>query len=260
MHELLAYWIREREEVRLRKEAGNPKPWSIDPILQNTYFCNVRREDDRVTRWLQANGWRDEFNPRLVSMLVLARMFNLPQHLACLEPDMPLEECKARTKKIRADGNQIFNGAYIITTCGKKMDKVDYVYETVSKTESMVFDFSSLRDCHSDLTRVDGLGSFLAAQVVADLKNTPGHPLQDAPDWWMWSAHGPGSLKGLSYLYDFKVTPTMYANRIWQSWEIVRELVHIKLHMQDFQNCLCEFSKYVRVKNGGRSKRRYNGS
>ena len=45
-------FIFESEQVRLRKEAGDPRPYSLDKILQTKSFCNVRREDDRGTRWL----------------------------------------------------------------------------------------------------------------------------------------------------------------------------------------------------------------
>jgi hypothetical protein len=49
------YWIKERETVRNLKEMGLPKPWSIDPVFQVTYFCNVNREHDKVTRWIREN-------------------------------------------------------------------------------------------------------------------------------------------------------------------------------------------------------------
>ena len=46
----LLYWMAERERIRLRPQAGQPAPWSNDPILRDWSFTNVRREDDRVTR------------------------------------------------------------------------------------------------------------------------------------------------------------------------------------------------------------------
>jgi len=47
------YWMKERERVRVRKERGDPKPWSEDPVFQQTYFCNVNREYDRVTKFIR---------------------------------------------------------------------------------------------------------------------------------------------------------------------------------------------------------------
>jgi hypothetical protein len=78
----MADWIMERERVRMRHDMGEPKPWSEDRIMRTTRFTNVRREDDRVTKWV-AENWRDEFwnNPNLVPALVIARMVNRPETL-----------------------------------------------------------------------------------------------------------------------------------------------------------------------------------
>ena len=51
--EKFVYWVQERDCVRVLKEGGLPPPWSIDPVFQNTYFCNVDREHDKVTRWIR---------------------------------------------------------------------------------------------------------------------------------------------------------------------------------------------------------------
>jgi 5-hmdU DNA kinase, helical domain len=45
-------FIAERERIRCRRAAGEPPPWTADPILREWSFTNVRREDDRVTRWV----------------------------------------------------------------------------------------------------------------------------------------------------------------------------------------------------------------
>jgi hypothetical protein len=50
---------RERERVRLRREAGvrldpvKRYPYSLDPTFARKRFCCVRREDDAVTRWFR---------------------------------------------------------------------------------------------------------------------------------------------------------------------------------------------------------------
>jgi hypothetical protein len=95
---------------------------------------------------------------------------------------------------------QKWGNAYTISTCGKKMGKEDYVFGHVLPQVVA----AALRrrlgllghSAHTALTEVDGLGSFLGAQVLADLKNTKGHELSYALDWWDWSAPGPGSCVG----------------------------------------------------------------
>lgn len=257
--EHLAYWILEREEVRRKKEAGLPKPWSDDPIFQSTYFCNVRREDDKVTKWIRANWPHDN-----VGMVVLARMFNLPSHLGELLPYIPdLDYMKERSMSYRNSGNKCFNGAYLITTCGVKMDKIDYVYRVAQDTSKLTGHVpeGKLENFHRLLTTVNGLGSFLAAQVIADLKNTRGHPLQNAPDWWTWAAPGPGSLRGIRTIEGFERTSEGRFLPAMRQLQATLETDYgiPTIHGQDFQNCLCEFSKYAKVHSGGRAKRGYQG-
>ena len=266
--ELLAYWIQEREAVRRLKEHGEPKPWSDDWVFQSTYFCNVHREDDRVTRWIRDNYTPEVLGDHYDYALVAARIFNWPDTLDGLlwkgglipynaqrMEEYLLEKQEAKEK--------IWGGAYLITTHGRKMSKVDYcvelmgnVYQLFSTTDMDMH--VTCENYHHFIMQIDGLGSFLAAQVVADLKNTVGHPLILAPDWKDFSAPGPGSLRGLAWFFELdKVTPSEYHQRIAD----VRDYLGWEHCMQDLQNCLCEFDKYCRVRTGvGRSKRRYAGA
>jgi hypothetical protein len=80
----LFYWVREREEIRKRKEMGlDPSSWTVDPILSTYRFCNVRREDDRGTVWIRKHI-REPFagHPHLWFMLCIARQINWPETLA----------------------------------------------------------------------------------------------------------------------------------------------------------------------------------
>src|SRR5690242_934398 len=40
----------ERENIRLKKEAGEPRPWTTDKILSTYKFTNVRRINDWTTK------------------------------------------------------------------------------------------------------------------------------------------------------------------------------------------------------------------
>ena len=43
-------WCIEREAIRVRREAGQPPPWSQEPVFQQGRFLNVFREDDKGTK------------------------------------------------------------------------------------------------------------------------------------------------------------------------------------------------------------------
>lgn len=274
----LVYWILERENMRVRKEniitprgsAEWSHGYSDDPAMGLVRYCNVRREDDKVTRWI-ATHWRNPNakSPSLVLGMVMARMINWPDTLHAL--GFPAGENLAFLREqMKAIKGKKWTSAYTISTCGRKMGKEDYVFDhvlpQVAKMQREVYHAAAVAPlldyAHKQLMSVDGLGSFLAAQVVADLKNTPGHPLQNATDYWTWSAHGPGSMRGLEAYHGFRVTPSNYAGAIEQCYNDVAPKVEPtvgRLHMQDFQNCMCEFSKYMRVKVGdGRVRNKYS--
>ena len=257
----LAYWITAREEMRKHKEAGLPFPHHADPLMANHRYTNVRREDDRTTRWI-ADHWRTPHHRSeiLTRAMCLARMVN---YIPTLEevgyPEPWDSEYIAETLYDRAlAGYKVWSSAYMITTCGKKMDKVIYVVDHVCSNVPEVTACPTLVLAYKKLREVDGLGSFLAAQIIADLKNTPGNSLSEAPDWHSWSAPGPGSLRGLTALYGYPVTEATYQPHIEKAWQEVKPRLSKDLYdlsLQDFQNCLCEFSKYTR----GSFKSNYTG-
>jgi hypothetical protein len=264
----LAYWINGRELMRVRREDMKlPPPWHADAALANVRYCNVRREDDKVTRWLAAN-WR-HVSPMSTLAMVMARMVNwiptLEQFVHPQKGMKPEAWVKMNHRIMLGIQGQKWTNAYTISTCGKKMGKEDYVFgHVLPQVAKAHFDAGWgvwLWEAHRDLTQIDGLGSFLAAQVIADLKNTPGHELSFALDWWDWSAPGPGSLRGLEAYYGHSVTPKLFKAAITQCYEETAPLIRVgKLHMQDFQNCLCEFSKYMRVLSGGHARNGYRAT
>ena len=231
-------------------------------MFQDTYFTNVHREDDKVTKWVRANYTYGSLGDSLELGMVAARIFNRPETLqrilGFLRP-YNMKGIHSMLEGMRDDKLQIWGGAYLITTHGRKMPKIDYCVELLQEAD-MLLPYKKMGiNCstyYEYLMIIDGIGSFLSAQIVADLKNTEGHILQQAEDWMTFSAPGPGSLRGLAWYHDAKITPSDYQGAIR---EVARELDWDHC-MQDLQNCLCEFDKYCRVRSGqGRSKRNYAG-
>lgn len=260
----LAYWINEREAVRIRREEGVAAPWTRDPYMANVRYCNVHREDDKVTRWLRANPVYSRPDVP-VWVVVLSRMVNRIETLAVLQEAVENDDLgwvKSDLKTLRHDG-PIWGNAYTISTCGKSMDKVDYVVDHVVQAFMEAHgneDFTSCREFFDQATCIDGFGSFLAGQVVADLKNIKGHPLNTAPDFDTFAVHGPGSLKGLTAFWGTPVTPSTFEQRLGAATQLVAPLLcnYVgPIHAQDMQNCFCEFSKYIRVMEGGRARNTY---
>jgi len=49
------YWMMERHRIHLKRQAGLPKPWTTDKVLQSYFFTNPFRENDKTTAWYREN-------------------------------------------------------------------------------------------------------------------------------------------------------------------------------------------------------------
>jgi hypothetical protein len=144
------------------------------------------------------------------------------------------------------------------------MDKVAYLIGVLERAHKVLPLAGVAPTCSAywrALQGLEGFGSFMAAQVVADLKNAAFHPLAKAPDFWTFVAMGPGSKRGLNRLLGRHIHTAMSPLAFQGYMEDLADEVPAMIHAQDLQNCLCEFDKYQRVLTGeGRSKRKYAGS
>ena len=262
------YFIMERDNIRfLKDELQAPKPWSIDPVFQRTYFCNIDRENDRVTKWIRQNY--TGVNPGVeAANMMMARFVNKPSTLEDLGWPWNSWAPYLWTPVMSQPG--AWGSAYIVSTNGRAMPKHEYIAGLLEEAFEQLAGWPAattqptLAGAHRRLQALQGMGSFMAAQVIADLKNTKGHLLQEADDWFDFAAPGPGSLRGLAWFYGRKITPSTFTEALASArdWcNNVDATLVTRLCNQNLQNCFCEYDKYMRVDSGtGRSKRSYNGS
>lgn len=278
----LVWWINERERIRLKKENRFPPPWTYDPWLRDGYFCNVDREDDRVTRWLRDNWTMDDLTlAEYEASVTVARLFNNENFLSAIGPMEPgqapedyAERIMAEVRERKADGRKSWSGAYMVRSNHETV-KERYCANIFLKTyaavdeERLTFETDmTLAEKYRRLVGYYGFGPFFAGQVIADLKNTDYHYLSYADDWWTWSCPGPGSLRGIAKFFGEKPQTSMGQDK-WQTKLSTLLLMiydqigtasakHKIQNSQNLQNCLCEYDKYTRVKYGeGRNKRKY---
>lgn len=250
-------WVRKREIARTEGSSG-------DPNIDNWRYCNVRRQDDRVTKWIHVwlAGYHD--HPMLVPNVVMGRLFNNPDTLEAIgfmERWNP-QWVRDKVDELIAREVRVFNPAYIVSTNGVKMDKVDYLISEVLEAAFRV-DIESpvLEEMWANLTKINGVGNFLGAQVIADLKDTA--RWRDAPDYWTFAAPGPGSMRGLNRLRGLDANHQKYSYEefkllIQPVRSIIKAGTGIELCAHNAQNCLCEFDKYMRLVSGeGRPKQTY---
>lgn len=267
----LWYWISERERIRIRKDVdGAPQPWTDDPILATYRFCNVRREDDRVTVWIRRNI-REPYagHLQLWLMLCIARQINWPATLTELilamawpdiqdfHPSLITHVLQARA----ARGEKIYTGAYMISAPAKKgANKQAYIAEVVIGEQWQRRDVfykwfalaPTLQGTHERLTCALGWGDFMAYQAVVDMRFT--RLLAGAPDVSSWAAAGPGTLRGLNRIYGRPVKAALSQDQALSEMRAIYKIAQsesgVAMDFSDVPNVLCETDKYLRVKLG----------
>ena len=265
----LYFWIAEREHIRNRKELGLPRPWTTDPILHEYRFCNVHRDDDTVTRWIHDNWlYPHMFDSNVQYAMIIARMVNHPDTLHELgypmawDPDHFMRVLSSR----KSMGHKVWTTAYMITggySKGGESKEVIIARVLTAAFDKLLKDPIVRGDTLAKAAvkiRSPGIGTFLVGQAIADIKHSD--LLIGADDWETWCAVGPGSTAGLNYLHDRPVATSLSDKQFQDEVLAIRELIFSEvgrdIDAQNVQNCLCEFSKYVRTKYyGGAPKSRY---
>jgi hypothetical protein len=251
--------------------------------------------DDKVSRWMLKEWYAGSGNLRyaeprtaLIAAL-LARMVNKPETLHAITGGnvfrkWDYDRAYEAMYEIKNRGQVVFTNAYIINGAsgGPKIDQVlgaiDTCYKNCDKNARRYVVPASMQETAERLHGLPGVGSFIAGQVVADLRWVLG----DAGDgWWQdrmtWAPPGPGSSRGMKYLLG-EATAADMAGRgkdlsEKQFLPALRELIGLaqkhktvgpifkerKLEAHDIQNTLCETSKFIRIKYGvGRAKNQYD--
>jgi hypothetical protein len=268
----------EREAMRIRKEGGEPWPLTKDPIFLVGFFTNVSRAFDKGTRWNVAKivlPYRDD--PDLFLKIAIARFINNIEALAEINWRAPLDltrvynVLKARQKR----GETVFRTQaykYPMPPELKGMDALDCLFQYV--LGPMYRDREQLRPrqgdtvqaVHNRLCRCHGVGGFLSAQIIADIKIV--EPLNTASDWHTFVASGPGSRKGMSRLCRLPLNNS-WNEALWKATLLqLRETLNpllapigLQLDAQDVQHWLCEYDKYKRAEEaGGKPSRKYKSS
>lgn len=295
---LFWYWINERHKIFEARKAGKPYPWTKDKILQEYKFTNPFRQHDRVTQeWVKRyitllgtgkpiDAVKDE---DILFQCAMFRLYNWPATYDALHYGIrgkwSLEQAIKILHALKAEGKQIFTGAYIIPSAGKPdkpktiAEALDFLWDgrdamemQVRKEEGKpqlppnrkrwarrIRKKQSMRFATQLLQKVPTIGPFIAYEIVCDLRHT--RLLADAKDKMSWANAGPGAMRGIHRLlcgeYEWpKDKPKPDYNRM------MRALLRMALRktsaavrkcgtpfeMREIEHSLCEFDKYMRIK------------
>ena len=290
--ERFIYWIQERYQLGLRRAAGKPKPWTDDEVLQRYFFTWPYREMDKTTVWFRENVREPLRNdPRVLMATVIFRWFNLIATGEVLrnvaEPFGLLTDWSTKTalrilRPVRDAGSKVFTGAFMINSPGgePKLEAICRRITNVWDAREMILEkFSrgrfegklTLEGSHDMLTEFDGLGGFMAYEIVCDLRYT--YLLENAPDKLTWCHVGPGARRGLYRVLGLDFPKGNNAGgcpKLLNDKEEMREMQKLLeqvrkrlpemplFELREVEHALCEADKYSRALEGdGRLKRTY---
>lgn len=286
-HKLFWYWINERHRINIKRTEGKSFPWTKDKILLEYKFTNVYRQLDRVTQ-----AWEDRFvrllgrgrnlsDGDLLFQCLMFRIFNWPETYDALYFNLRTEwNMKKAVEILRVrkeeDHEQIFTGAYIVTGSGSSLPKHETICAALQEAWKMrdkiakrIRNGRSLREAVEALQEIPTVGPFVAYEIACDLRFT--RLLADSLDRNSWANPGPGAKRGIHRLItgskkwdrgkkpDYvEVMRTLFKEKGRYLEEHVLSEKRYPFEMREIEHSLCEFDKYMRVKNGeGRPRSRY---
>jgi 5-hmdU DNA kinase-like protein len=273
-------YMKERYQIYLKKSAGDPPPWTSDPILQKYKFCNIFREDDRTTRWFRENV-RDRLDgtPEVLLATIVFRMFNRISTGAIIFHSSIWDHfVKTGNAQDLADYIRSMNpkgphttGAYIITS-PKGYDKLDGICRILGNFHhnypwrEIVHGFiqaRSLQWAWKYFKQVQFFGTFHSYEIVTDLRHT--YLLENSTDIMTWSCAGPGAIRGLNHIYgrdiDFRLNQNEANLEMKYLLDISKKYwpdEYPPFEMRDMEHQNCEIWKYERTRLGlGRTRSVY---
>lgn len=272
-------FAREREATRLRKESGAAPPWTDDLVLRDWRFCNIFREDDKTTKWFRENV-RDPLRDDKLAVTeatFIFRMFNVI-HVGeiLLKAKQFTEWDHRKVRKLLHDVRPVTTGAYMTKTY-EGVNKLEGCIATIEDARANVvadianLENPTLKQVHTEFQRVRYIGSFMAYELVTDLRHTA--LLDKAPDINTWAATGPGAARGLDWVFGGPTVPRGYGKPKWEAADLAEMMVLLEMsrdpanwprewkawELREVEHTLCEYDKWKRGCNGEKLKRTYAG-
>lgn len=283
----LMYYMKERETIRLKKEAGEPWPWTGDEILQRYKFTNIKRAHDRTTRGFVQHynaHYRHVDSEHYLDATALLYNCGVARYFGTLEFKLNVgylgrhdgQKLASVARSMLKRGEKVFTGAYIVTNSGQHGPKhrvvisyLEKLWQHASAIVDAIYGKRSWEAGYREMFKLPGFkgSGFMAKEVLQDFllvwKST-----SRVDDYLTWTPMGPGARRGINRLLN---RPTKFhqpesvfidecvelTKRLSPWWsDTFPEAEPLTAH--DVQFCLCEFDKYERARKGpGRPRSLY---
>jgi len=272
IYDLYWYFASERHRIFERRIAGEPWPWTSDPILQTFKFCNVFRAADRVSQYLIRDvAYHDEpcsSEDRLFQIIAF-RMFSKIESWRAVREFLghhpTLRELRNGSftealEYARHTNGRLYTGAFILCAANaygysfKHLNHVElfrhmFLRDAIGKR---LVAAKSLRRVYEILRGYPLMGDFMSYQVTVDLNYSDLFNFSENE----FTQAGPGAMRGVKKVFEDLGDYTPDEVILWmvdhQEEEFARlglpfnGLWERPLHAIDCQGLFCETDKYCR--------------
>ena len=266
------YWrfAAERQRIFHHRAAGDPPPWTADPVLAQHKFTNVYRAADRVSQYLIRDViyTGPQTAGELVFRILLFKIFNRIQTWELLRGELGAVPAwdsydfavynQILSEAMRR-GDRIYSAAYIIPNppfgeARKHGNHLRLLEHAMTRgLPAAIAAANHLREVYELLLTLPSLGPFLAYQYAADLAYSPATGADES----QFVVAGPGAVDGISKCFTGTGGLTAAEVITWMHDTSHDHFARLGLDFPDlwgrwptlidWQNVFCEVSKYTRV-------------
>ena len=272
IYELYWYFAAERQRIFERRVAGNPPPWTVDPILQKFKFCNVFRASDRVSQYLiRYVAYHTEpcsSEDRLFQIIAFRLFSKIEtwQTVRCVLGRHPILQDLAdgsftdALEYAKTSNGGLYTGAFILCASDaygrqrKHLNHIELLRHMFlsGAIQKDLFASHSLEEVYTKLHKFPLLGDFMSYQIAIDLNYSELFAFSEND----FTQPGPGALRGIKKVFQSLGDYTPAEAVRWMVDHQQEEFAKLglsfaglwgrPLHAIDCQGLFCETDKYCR--------------
>lgn len=266
------YWhfVGERQRIFEKRAAGEPGPWSDDPIFETYKFCNVFRAADRVSQYMikdvcYGGATGEDLAFQITAFRTFSRIETWQQLTADLGHAPTIDDLAngdfEDALTAQKDAKQkLYTGSFILcanNAFGRGIKHLNHVELFKAMfLEGDLYDRTvkagSLEEVYDVLHAYPLMGNFMSYQTATDLNYSE---LTDF-DENSFTKAGPGALRGIAKVFESTKGMTPEDVIMWMVDNQEEEMAKLgiefnglygrRLQAIDAQNVFCETDKYCR--------------
>jgi hypothetical protein len=272
IYDLYWYFASERQQIFARRVAGEPGPWTGDPILREFKFCNVYRAADRVSQYMIRHVcYHDEpCTPEdRLFQIVAFRTFSKTATWQTVRDvlgrypvlgDLADGSFTSALDQARQHNGGLYTGAFILCATdaygqsAKHRNHVElfrhmFLHDHLG---TKLLEATSLREVYELVHGYPLMGDFMSYQTCIDINYSALIDFSENE----FTQDGPGALRGIRKCFENLGDYTPAEIVLWMTERQDEEFARLglpfgglwgrPLHAIDCQGLFCETDKYCR--------------